>query len=108
MYKVVYNGCYGGFSLSLEAARMLAEKGLDEAKEYVNKKRHPHDFIPKLQRHDKRLVEVVEALEDKVNGKYAKLRIAIIYSNNYIIEDYDGRETVVEPEDIAWIEIKEE
>jgi len=53
-------------------------------------------------RHDPILVQVVEELGDKANGSYAKLAIAEV-SGPYRIDEYDGRETVKQPDGYDWI-----
>lgn len=55
-----------------------------------------------VERHDPVLVQVVEELGDKANGKHANLRIAEV-SGSYRITEYDGYETVETPHDCYWI-----
>lgn len=62
------------------------------------------DYIP---RHDKDLVEVVKKLGDDANGYCADLRVEKISSKLYKINDYDGSETIMVPENIDWIIIEE-
>ena len=93
MPKIVYNNCYGSFGLSKEAVKWL-------------KTNYPEIFNKQIQRHDKRLVECVETLKEKVNAKFSKLEIVEISGNIYRIEDYDGKETIVEPKDLDWIIIE--
>ena len=94
MNKVVYNDCFGGFGLSKEAVDWL-------------KKNYPDlDINKPLARHDPRLVECIEVLQGKASGRFARLRIATINGNTYIIHDYDGDEVVLEPEDLNWITIE--
>jgi hypothetical protein len=50
----------------------------------------------KVERHDPALVQVVEELGEKANGKYAKLRIEEVYGP-YRIDEYDGYESVETP-----------
>lgn len=93
MHKVVYNACYGGFGLSKEAIQYLKDKhGLNSNEEF--------------ERHDKRLVDVVEVLGDKASGFCAKLAIAEIDSPMYRIDEYDGFESVETPETYNWVVIK--
>ena len=82
--KVVINGCYGGFGLSRKAREML---GIDSKYCYVD-----------IDRHDARLVDVVETLGEDANGDCANLKIVEIPDDvDYIIEEYDGLEWVSEP-----------
>lgn len=55
-----------------------------------------------LRRHDPDLVAVVEALGKEVNGTFSRLAIEEIEGDMYNIEEYDGKETVVTPDDIGW------
>lgn len=94
--KVVYNNCFGGFSLSKEA--------IDWYKELTGKLGEICDSD--ISRHDPALVKVVETLREKANGYLADLRVKEIKSNKYRIEEYDGMEEVVEPDDIEWVEVE--
>jgi len=94
--KVVYNNCYGGFSLSKEA--------IDLYKELTGKLGEICDSD--ISRHDPALVKVVETLKEKANGYVADLRVKEIKGNKYRIEEYDGIEAVVEPDDIEWVEVE--
>jgi ABC-type oligopeptide transport system substrate-binding subunit len=53
-------------------------------------------------RHNPLLVQVVEELGVEVNTWASKLCIKQV-SGPYRIEEYDGAETVYEPNDYAWI-----
>ena len=90
-HKVVYNACYGGFGLSKEAEDWLKEKGFD---------------FDKLSRHDPLLVECVETLGDKANDVFSDLQIAEISSRIYRIDEYDGWERVMTPDDDEWTVIE--
>lgn len=123
MNKIVYNACFGGFALSDEAYELYAElagikiypekdswcthywtepptgeKEVDDNRESL----YSGDFS----RHDPVLVKVVETLGDKANGMCAKLRVYETESNRYIIEEYDGNESVVVSYDNSWVVIK--
>lgn len=56
------------------------------------------DDIP---RHHPLLVQVVEELGEEANASAADLRIEEIEGFPYYIEDYDGKESVLTPED--WV-----
>ena len=58
-------------------------------------------------RHDPELVKTVEDLGSKANGFHAHLKIKELKGNLYIIDEYDGSERVVEPDDINWITVEE-
>ena len=59
-------------------------------------------YYGNVDRHDPILVQVVEELGDKANGSYAKLAIEEV-SGPYRIDEYDGYETVKEPDGYDWI-----
>jgi hypothetical protein len=96
--KVVYNTCYGGFSISPEALTRMKELGFkDDA--YVYK---GYAHIYDCPRHNPVLVQVVEELGKRANGPGSDLCIAQVFGP-YRIEEYDGAETVMEPDDYTWI-----
>jgi len=105
MYKVVYNACFGGFTLSEDAVRLAKEMAGDHpawneiSEEYGN-------LYGDIKRHDAILVAVVERLGGHASGSCAKLQIAEIESNSYRIDEYDGYESVETPADIEWTIIK--
>jgi len=83
--KVVINKRCGGYSLSKEGVEFL---GLEW---------DGYGYCPKVDRHDPKLVECVETLGDKANGKLARLVVIEIPDDvNYTIGNYDGVETVEE------------
>lgn len=109
--KVVYNSCYGGFSLSLEASKMYLELSGKTPKFHVGKsswEKHwyvekPFDFYCRdVTRHDPILVQTVETLGKKANGGCADLRISTV-TGPYRIKEYDGYESVHEPHDEDYI-----
>ena len=125
-HKIVYNSCYGGYSLSDKAIDWLSEHGSERTKNFIAQKRieakeiedstsasqeriynvtkfYVMDAVRSfLKRHDPDLVAVVEALGKEVNGTFSELDIEEIDEDKYFIEEYDGRETVVTPDDICW------
>lgn len=129
-HKIVYNDCYGGYTLSDNAIDWLSEHGSESTKKFIAKKRieakERDDFSSAsqdsidnakfyvmdavrsfLKRHDPDLVAVVEALGKEVNGTFSELAIAEIDEDKYFIDEYDGRETVVTPADLCWEVIDE-
>ena len=119
--KVVYNVRYGGFSISQECAQHMAERGSKEAQTMLDEYNDPN--TPEgweatwyghwgSDRHDPLLVEAVESLgrragEIYINGGESQHGIRVLRGAKYIINEYDGLESVVEPDDIAWIEVKQ-
>lgn len=110
MTKIVYNACYGGFSLSDQAIEMYLDlKGIEYTKvkeawgsnyriagdEYFHSRY--------IDRADPTLVHVVETLGEKANGKFAELRIEDIPKGTlYRIDEYDGYKSIETKEDIEW------
>jgi hypothetical protein len=97
--KVVYNASFGGFGISVEALIKMKELGYTNDS-YVcsNNTVYLYDCV----RHNPILVQVVEKLGPKASGKHGCLKIAEV-SGPYRIEEYDGSETVYEPNDYDWI-----
>lgn len=111
MTKVVYNACYGGFSISDEATRMYLDlRGLKYTEEKTKwgisfeVQGHPSFYgRSDIERNDPILVQVVETLGDKANGDGAKLRIEDIPKGTlYRISEYDGYESIETKDDIDW------
>jgi hypothetical protein len=98
LIKVVYNISYGGFSISPQAWTRMKELGYTGSADVYNDCAYLHDCV----RHDSILVQVVEKLGKKANGFGSNLRIAQVFGP-YRIEEYDGAETVIEPDDYTWI-----
>jgi hypothetical protein len=117
-YKVAFNARVGNFSLSPEAARLArkisgdpqwADTILPEelAQRYVGDE-HRVSMDAEHPRHDPVLVRVVEELGKAANGPTANLAVAIIEGNTYLIEEKDGKETVMTPAKVKWIIIPDE
>lgn len=113
MTKVVYNACFGGFGLSRKAAERLAQLGLEGMDQEIKEVsslckilgecyRLP-DGVP---RHHPLLVQVVEEFGEEASGAFAQLKIENIRGKKYIIDEYDGSESVQTPSDIEWIVVK--
>lgn len=83
--KIVINSCFGGFGLSKEAYDFL---GI------------PWDYYghgSELERNDPKLIECVEKLGEKANGRHAELKVVEIPDDvKWYIHDYDGSEAVYE------------
>jgi len=114
MNKVVFNNCFGGFSLSVKAVEWLAENGHGKIKEKAQEYKKKSDrwarfgcHLSGLDRHDPDLVRCVETLgSPESSGGLAHLEIAEIKGNRYRIAEYDGAEDVIEPEDENYITIE--
>ena len=78
--EIVINTCWGGFSLSEEAASILGV--------------HPYDNVDRT---DYRLVQVVKDLGERANGRCANLEVVELpdETTDWEINEYDGAETVI-------------
>ncbi len=96
--KVVYNACYGGFSLSPKAGDLYEElsgKKLQRYGDYV--------WGDGVSRSDPFLVQVVETLGKDASGQCAKLAITTVPKGClYRIDEYDGLESVETPDTMDW------
>ena len=115
MNKVVFNNCFGGFSLSVKAVKWLAENGHGKIKEkaqaylkgMIDRMSRFGCHLEDIDRHDPDLVRCVETLGSLASGgELAHLEIAELKGNRYRIDEYDGAETVYEPEDEDYITIE--
>ena len=124
MAKIVYNTCYGGFSLSTKAMLRYAElkglklwiegTGLCETywtipipSEDVKNELYGNNTFPngrEIFRSDPHLVQVVEELGTaEASGTFASLAVTELPSGTkYRIEEHDGYETVITPDDYEW------
>lgn len=104
MVKVVYNQSFGGFSISKKCAEWMASRGNQEAAEMLEYKTfHGYYDGP---RHDPLLVMAIEELgEEESSGDMSRLAIKRLEGKKYFIREYDGSETVIEPQDVNWIEV---
>ena len=86
-FKVVYNGCYGGFDLSTE--------GLKEYNIRTSQNVTIPDYID---RDDSTLIEMVETMDNKeINSKNSKLKIKefpIKFKMFLLWSEYDGNESI--------------
>lgn len=85
---VVYNNNYGGFELPEEGQKLYKE---------LSGKEYPGD--EEIDRHDPFLVKAVLLTQPVC------LSIHELKGSKYRISNYDGWETVQEPDDLDWIEI---
>jgi hypothetical protein len=84
---IMYNACYGGFSLSQAA--------MDEYK-----RRCPDAKMSRYEvsRNDQVMAQIVKEMGEAANGKHAKIKlrpIPVEYKDYYTIREYDGDENVV-------------
>jgi hypothetical protein len=108
MTKVVFNSCFGGFTISKKCAKRMAALGsADVALMLEEHIKDGDDYwyggLYNHSRHCPILIQAVEELGDDASGDCAALRVAELEGDRYIIDEYDGREIVVEPDAICWI-----
>lgn len=103
--KVVVNKCFGGFSISKEAAQYMANLGNERARKELEDKSkdqwyglgYVDDFEGGYSRTDPDLIAAIESLGEAANGWLAKLAIVEIpHGVEWDIEEYDGSEWVAE------------
>ena len=87
--EIMYNACYGGFSLSNLAVEMFLQNcGYVYCKFYLSKR---------IERDNVHMIHIVKQLGSKANGKYADIKIACIppkYRHHYGVSEYDGYESI--------------
>lgn len=110
-YKVVINGCYGGFGLSQLALNILYKNHPDMVEVYEDYLGNEKMYLKyEVARHDKRLIEVVETLgSEDASGDCANLVIETIYNPVYRVSEYDGYESIhTQDMDEGWVIINED
>jgi hypothetical protein len=108
MFKVVVNGCFGGFGVSEQGAEWLLANGADPEKVSVTPagiESVAWTYVRvDLERHDPLLVRMVEELGGAASGNYAKLYVHTMTQPLYRIDEYDGSESVEEPGQAVWMD----
>jgi hypothetical protein len=107
MTKIVYNATFGGFNLSDEGAYRYAElKNISLYKDGIfGQFFSGGNFFTLIDvaRTDPILIQVIEELGEKANTPLSKLKIIDLPSGTkYIINEYDGLETVMTIDDFDW------
>ena len=105
MVKVVYNTQYGGFSISKKCAEWMSARGHKEAIRLLEGQAGEFYGFFDGPRHDSLLVMAVEKLKEEASGDMANLAVKKLKGKKYFIREYDGAESVVEPQDVKWIEV---
>ena len=96
MTKIVYNACYGGFSISsLAIERYWEIKGEEK----------PDDWSQyDIERTDPVLIRVIEELGHDADGDCADLYVKELPKGTlYRIDEYDGLETVMTIDEYHWL-----
>jgi hypothetical protein len=105
--KIVINDQYGGFGLSDEAIReylrraygkdALREEGPDQYGFFHFWVNDEYVHESNIERDDLILIEVIEEMGEKANGRYSNLKIVEIPDDvDWYIEEYDGMEHIAE------------
>ena len=89
-----------------EKYEMRKDFNEEDASDSWSVKDHIACQINALPRHHRLLVEAIEKFGKEAGSLYSKLIVVKISGDKYIIKEYDGWETVVEPEDIVWTQIE--
>lgn len=88
--KIVINACYGGFGLSKQAIEYIWDKHHKVIDQYVG-------YDNPADRSDPALVDAVETLGEKADGRFAELKVVEIPDDvQWQIDEYDGNEWVAE------------
>lgn len=116
MVKIVYNACYGGFSLSLDGV-ILGRKLSNNPKwadiviggecytdgEICKDYGFGFHLGSDFSRSDLILVEIVETLKEKASGQLSELKITEVpKGTKYRIDEYDGFESVETIDSYEW------
>lgn len=112
--KVVYNACFGGFSLSREAVLLARQISGDPnwggpciiGDHYSDGKSVEIDYgyVEDMPRHDPVLINVVEQLGREAEGDLSVLKIKELPDRSrYRIDEYDGNESVETPDSYEWV-----
>lgn len=106
MTKIVINTIHGGFGLSHDAMVRYADlKGIKLVAEGTGRSLVPYHYWVDneafrdgdIDRDDPVLVQVVEEMGGKANGRYADLKVVEIPDDvQWTIDEYDGSEWVAE------------
>ena len=91
--KVLINTQYGGYSISQLALELIAER-----------KQVPTIDQYSLPRTDPDAIHVFNQLGSEVfSGRLADVSLREITADKYFIDEYDGMETIVTPDQIKWL-----
>lgn len=94
--EVMYNGCYGGFELSQEAAEKYMEKTKMRGEDLSNLE-NILEGMSIEDRQNKIMIEVVKELGPKASTSHSNIKIRsfpLKYANHIEIHEYDGSESL--------------
>lgn len=104
MGKAVINTHYGGFGISKEVYDWLKEHNIDE--KYIKCIRNTYYYYDGP-RHHPLLIQCIEELGEESNDILSNLTIIEFEGDEYIIDEYDGWESIRTPKDINWINVND-
>ena len=84
-----------------KTSHQFSSMSMDERVAYNRKVSEQTWHDRDVKRNDPVLVQVVEELGDKANGKYSKLQVVEV-NGLYKIDEYDGYESIETPGQIEW------
>lgn len=112
MTRLVVNRCYGGFSVSKEAASLIRATGCPHGEDdptwptLLEAAKGRREDAPRFFGAEHRdaeartcpaLVNAVEALGDRASGEHARLQVIEIPDDaEWYLDEYDGQETIRE------------
>lgn len=96
--KIAINTCYGGFSLSVEAAKeLLRRKNIAIDKDFDKIYKHGYYLnCHNIKRYDPDLIAIIEEWgSERVSSPCAKIKVETVYFDpENLIKEYDGKERV--------------
>lgn len=118
--RVVINRCYGGFGISDKALAWLKEHGSQKTLEIIREAEEDNicqddeeerriaiscHVSDRIERHNPDLVMCVKEIGEDANTEYSSLSVVEFKGRKYIIDEYDGLETLVLPGLVEWTQI---
>lgn len=97
MIGVLYNSCYGGFTISEHAIKTYNIKMLEIDSNYKPIEVDTQECYKRVKRHDPIMIEVYNQIGFYFNTGYSNVKVEYIkkkYEDFYYISEYDGLESV--------------
>lgn len=102
MTEIVISNCYGGFSINEKVIKRMIELGSKKAEDLYKTKYYKYSYLTQANRYDPYLVQAVKDLGTDAGP----LVIEVIDGDKFIINEYDGLESIETPDSINWHIIK--
>lgn len=103
-YQKVTSNIENNFAIIFVTTKDFGDLVNDEDFNYENN----YVEISNIARHDKALIETIEELGERASTKLSKIVVKEIEGNQYVINEYDGYESIATPKSIDWINIENE